>query len=103
MSSDSGSPEEEIIDLEDFAKGGKKPPKAKKYRIRIDKAKYDVDVPGLTGTGILALAGKTPESHLLSQKRHGGAVVPVGAAEYIDFTTPGIERFQTIARDPTEG
>lgn len=103
MSNDSDLPLDEIVDLEDFAKAGKKPPKAKKYRIRIDKEKYVVEVPGLMGAAILQLAGKTPETFLLYQKQHGGAVLPIGADQYVDFTTAGVERFQTIARDPTEG
>jgi len=94
---------DEIADLEDLAKAGKKPPKAKAYRIRIDKTKYDVNAPGLTGAEILALAGKNPTTHLLSQKIHGGAVVPIVGPQYVSFTEPGIERFQTIALDPTEG
>jgi hypothetical protein len=94
---------EEIIDLEEYAKAKKHPPHAKGYRIRIDKEKKDVDVPEMTGREILKLVGKTPETYLLSQKIHGGQVVPVGADKKVDFRTPGIERFQTLALDPTEG
>ena len=99
----STEPTDEPVDLEATAKAGKTPPKAKRYRIRIDKEYRVVAAHGLTGTEILALVGKTPTTHLLSQKKHGGAVLPIGATEFVDFTTPGIERFQTIARDPTEG
>jgi hypothetical protein len=96
--------EEEVIDLEEFAKAGKKPPRAKKYRIRIDKQKYVVEVPGMTGRQILDLAGKTPvERYMLSQKLHGGQVKPIGLDEPVDFTTPGVERFMTMAKDQTEG
>ena len=78
----------EIVDLEEHAKGGKKPPKARRYRIRIDKERKEVDAPGLTGRQILGLVGKTPEGHLLSQKFHGGRVEPVKADQFVDFTTP---------------
>jgi hypothetical protein len=92
-----------IIDLEEYAKQNKKPPHAKSYRIRIDKDKFVVHVHEMTGRQILALAEKTPETYLLSQKSHGGQVVPIGADQVVDFRHHGIERFQTLALDPTEG
>ena len=94
---------EDLIDLEEWAKAGKPPKPAKVYRIRIDTVKKDVTVPSMKGREILALVGKTPESHMLSQKIRGGAPVPVAAGQTVRFDTPGIERFQTLARDPTEG
>ena len=94
---------EELIDLEEWAKAGKPPKPAKVYRIRIDTVKKDVTVPSMKGREILGLVGKTPETHMLSQKIRGGAPVPVAADQTVRFDTPGIERFQTLARDPTEG
>lgn len=94
---------EEIIDIEAYAKRKEKPPHAKGYRIRIDKEYKEVHVPEMTGRQILALVGKTPETYLLSQKIHGGQVVPIHADQTVDFRDPGIERFQTLALDPTEG
>ncbi len=94
----------EVIDLEEYARSGRKPPKSKKYRIRIDKTKYEVSVPSMTGRQILTLAGKTPvEQYMLSQKLHGGQVKPIGYDEVVDFTAPGVERFMTLAKDQTEG
>jgi len=94
---------EELIDLEEWAKAGKTPKPAKVYRIRIDKDKKDVTVPFMTGREILGLVSKTPETHMLSQKIRGGAPQPVAADQIVRFDTPGIERFQTLALDPTEG
>jgi Multiubiquitin len=94
---------EELIDLEEWAKAGKAPKPAKAYRIRIDKDKKDVTVPSMTGRQILGLVSKTPETHMLSQKMHGGAPKTIGADDPVRFDTPGIERFQTLPRDPTEG
>lgn len=93
-----------VIDLEEYARSGRRPPKAKKYRIRIDKVRYEVSVPSMTGRQLLELAGKTPaERFMLSQKLHGGQVKPVGLDEVADFTAPGVERFMTLAKDQTEG
>ncbi|RLD66390.1 MAG: hypothetical protein DRI84_04905 [Bacteroidetes bacterium] len=95
---------EEYIDIEEYAKAGKKPPKGKKYLIKIDKALYKVDVEGMTGREILELASKTPiERFQLNQKLHGGVVKKVGYDEKVDFTEHGIERFMTIPLDQTEG
>jgi len=94
---------EELIDLEECAKAGKTPKPAKVYRIRIDTVKKDVTVPSMNGRQILALVNKTPEAYTLSQKIHGGASIPIGADTVVRFDTPGIERFQTLARDATEG
>ena len=94
---------EEIIDLEEWAKAGKAPKPAKTYRIRIDKEKKDVTVSSMTGRQILTLVNKTPETYLLSQKFQGGEIKPVGADQIVRFDKEGVERFQTLALDPTEG
>jgi hypothetical protein len=94
---------EDLIDLEEWAKAGKTPQPAKVYRIRIDNVKKDVSVPSMTGRQILGLVNKTPEGYTLSEKVHGGASIPIGADTIVRFDTPGIERFQTLARDATEG
>jgi hypothetical protein len=94
---------EEIIDLEEWAKADKKPKRAKRYRIRIDKEYKVVEVHSMTGREILALVGKTPEAYLLSQKFRGGRVEPVKADQVVEFHLHQIERFQTLARDATEG
>ena len=94
---------DEIIDLEEWAKADKKPRRAKGYRIRIDKEYKVVEVHSMTGRQILALVGKTPETYLLSQKFRGGRVEPVKADQTVEFHHHQIERFQTLALDPTEG
>jgi hypothetical protein len=94
---------EELIDLEEWAKAGRKPQRAKRYRIRIDKEYKVVEVHSMTGREILALVGKTPEKYLLSQKFHGGVVEPIKPDQIVEFHRHAIERFQTLALDPTEG
>jgi hypothetical protein len=93
----------EEVDIEEFAKAGRQIPRARRYRIRIDKQQYVVEVSHMTGREILALAGKTPEGYLLSQKLHGGQAKKIDADETVDFTAPGVERFMTLPRDATEG
>ncbi len=93
----------ERIDIEEYAKEGKKVPKKRTYKIRIDREKYDVDVECMTGRELLILAGKTPDKFLINQKLKGGEVKKIGYDESVCFTKPGIERFMTLPLDPTEG
>ena len=95
---------EELVDIEEYSKTGKKPPKAKKYVIKIDKEKYTVNVPSMTGREILILARKNPpERYQLNQKFRGGRVDPIRLDQVVDFTQPGVEKFTTIALDNNEG
>jgi hypothetical protein len=95
----------EIIDIEEHSKThGGKPPKARRYKIRVDREKFTVEVPGMKGRDILTLAGKTPpEKYLLNQKFHHGQVKPIDLDQYVDFTEPGVERFITLPKDQSEG
>ncbi len=94
----------EIIDLEECSRDDRTPPKKKRYKIKIDREKYVVDVECLTGREILLLASKTPvEQFQLRQKMRGGHVTKIGLDEKVDFTKRGIEKFMTIPLDQTEG
>jgi hypothetical protein len=95
---------DDIIDIEQFAKEGENPPKGRKYRIRIDRETYVVSEECMTGKELLILAGKNPpERFQLRQKLKGGQVVGIRYDEEVCFTKPGIERFMTIPLDQTEG
>ena len=94
---------EELIDLEEWVKAGKKPCKAKSYRIRIDKEKFTVHVHQMTGKEILGLVNKTPDKYLLSEKFRGGRVEPIAPDQEVEFHRCEVERFQTLSKEPTEG
>jgi hypothetical protein len=95
------------IEIETFAQkvnGKEKPPKAKKYIIRVDKTKFTVEASSMKGSEILTLAGKTPPAqYKLRQKMHGGETKTIGLDDTVDFTEPGVERFMTLKLDQTEG
>ena len=94
----------EEVDLELHAKAGKKPPKAKRYRIRVDDRYFLVVQHRMTGREILVLAEKTPpENYILTQKSKGGTLHTIELGDVVDFTTPGIERFNTLPRQVQEG
>lgn len=91
------------VDIEEYAKSDRKPPKARRYRIRIDKTHYVVEVSSMTGRELLKLAGKDPVRFAISQKLRGGQMKRIGLDEVVDFTSPGVERFVTMPLDQTEG
>ncbi|MHB1096407.1 MAG: multiubiquitin domain-containing protein [Gemmatimonadaceae bacterium] len=93
----------ELADVEEFGKRGEKPPKARRYRIRIDKTYFEVDRSSMTGVEILALVGKSPVTHFLDEKLRGGVVERIEPAVSVDFTKKGVERFMTLPRTETEG
>ena len=101
---DSGPELDETIDLEEYALAGKHVPRAKRYRIRIDKERFVVEVSGMTGRELLVLAGRhPPEQWMITEKLRGGEVKKIGLNERVDFTRPGVERFMTLPLDQTEG
>lgn len=94
----------DIIDVEEYAKADKKPPLAKKYRIRIDAKKYEVSVPAMTGRELLALSGNNPpEKYALYEKLKGGKRRRIQLDEKASFVEPGVEKFMTLPLDQTEG
>jgi len=92
----------EEVDIEEYVKSGKPVPRARRYRIRIDRELKVVEQAVVTGSFILGLVGKSPEQYLLSQ-RVKGQVTEVGADEEVDLRARGVERFMTLRRDPQEG
>jgi len=104
MSEQGKSLNDEVIDLEWCAKNGHKPPKGRKYRIKIDRDFFTVNKECLTGRELLLLAGKNPpERYQLNQKLRGGQVKRVNYDQEVCFTDPGIEKFMTLPLDQTEG
>lgn len=95
---------EELVDLEECARRGHRPPKAKKYRIRIDGEKYTVSVGSMTGRELLELASKNPpESYMIVEKIHSEKPRRIQLDERVDFRKPGVEKFLTQPLGQTEG
>jgi hypothetical protein len=93
------------LDVESFAQGypGDQKPEAQVYIIRIDRDRKPVPQPALSGREILHLVRKTPETHKLFQKLADGSTSVIAPDDVVSFVAPGIERFQTIPRDTTDG
>lgn len=99
-----GTVHDDVIDIEDYSRSGKSVPLAKKYIIRIDKTKYEVTKPTITGRELLILAGKQPvERFAVYEKRKGGGTERIAIDQAVDLRQPGLERFVTLPLDQTEG
>ena len=95
---------DDVIDLEEYAKLGKRPPLAKAYRIRINGDSYVVSDPAPTGRELLTLAGLLPaEEYTLRVKFAGQRPRKVELDEKVDVRHYGVEKFKALPRDQTEG
>jgi hypothetical protein len=95
---------DEVIDLETFAKDGKKPPRAKGYRFKINDAVFVWQSPFIKGREVLNLAALTPpDNFTLRVKRSGQKPAKVELDELVDLRTPGMEKFRAIRKEQTEG
>ena len=95
---------DDIIDLEEYAKIGKRPPLAKGYRLKINGDPYVVHDPTPTGRELLTLAGLLPaKDYTLRVKFAGERPRKVELDEKVDLRRPGVERFKALPRDQTEG
>jgi hypothetical protein len=94
----------ELIDIEEFFKADRKPPRARSYRIHVDREHLVVHAERITGRGILELAGKLPpERFTLRQKLRAGHLRKIELEDVVDLREPGVECFKTLPRDQTEG
>jgi hypothetical protein len=95
---------DDIIDLEEYARLGKKPPLSKGYRIRVNGEAFVVHEPVITGEAVLTLAGLLPaKDYTLRVKMVGEKPQKVGLHEKVDLRHKGVEKFKALPRDQTEG
>ena len=95
---------DEPVDIEACSERGHEPPRARRYLVRIDRKRYVVDRPSVTGRELLELAGKAPYTrYRLDRKMRGGRVERVGYDEAVAVCEPGTERFMTVPLDQNEG
>lgn len=94
---------EELVVIEEYAQRGETPPRARLYRVRIDKGPYEFANPDPTGEQILEQAKKTSAGWKLYQVFRGHQPVPVAPTDHVNLRAPGVERFVTVPKDPTEG
>lgn len=95
---------DEIADLEEYARAGKRPPLCRGYRIRVNGERYVVHEPRPTAREVLTTAGLTPpDTYTLRVKLAGDRPRKIELDERIDLRRPGIEKFKALPRDQQEG
>lgn len=95
---------DDIVDLEEYAREGKRPPLSRGYRIRVNGEAIIVETSRVTGREILTLAGLLPaENYTLRIKVAGGKPEKVKLDEPVDLRQPGVEKFKALPRDQNEG
>ena len=95
---------DEAVDVEACAEKGHRPPRARKYRIRVNREKYVMWKPKPLGREIITVAGLAPpEQYQLYQRFRGQQDTPIRLDEAVDLTCPGIERFVTVRLCVTDG
>jgi len=88
------------VDLEKTAREGRRPPKGRRYRIRIDSKKYLAPEATMTGREILELAERTPaDDYVLILRIWGECNEVIELDKEVDLTRRGIERFVTGRED----
>jgi len=74
------------------------------YKFRVDNQNLETEKECLTGREILEMARLTPpQNYLLRQLFHGNEKKAIELDQFVCLTDPGIERFVTIPKDPTDG
>jgi len=94
---------DELEDLEVCAKEGRAARCVRRYRIRIDREQYVVQVTYMTGQQLLETAGKCDVARWKVFQKLKGQMVEIGLQETVSFTAPGVEKFKTLPLDQTEG
>ena len=70
---------------------------AKTYKVKIDGEKHSFNDPKVTGTQLLAKAGRHPlDEYLIFQRLKNGQFEEIRLEESVDLTQPGLERFKTF-------
>ncbi len=95
---------DEIADLEEYARQGKRPPRCHGYRIRVNGDRFVVNEQFITGREVLSRAKLTPpENYTLRVTVVGQRPEKVELEERVDLRRPGVEKFKALPRDQTEG
>jgi len=92
--------EDEAIDLEQAAREGRKPPRGRRYRVRVDDEKHLIENDMVTGRQILEIAGREPvEDYVLILRLWDEDNEIIDPNDEVNLARRGIERFVTGRED----
>ena len=94
---------DDAVDIEECGRHGRRPPRHRQYRIRIDRELRLVEAREITGRQILELVGKSYHEWALNRKLPDARRVRVEPDETVDLCAPGAERFETVRKQAQQG
>lgn len=95
---------EEIIIVEDFSKENRPIPRAKGYKVRVDKDHLVFHEEYVTGRQILEKAGRLPpEKYILREVCVNGSLEKIGLDERVHLRKHGLEKFRTMLKSASDG
>ena len=95
--------DDDAVDVEECGRHGRRVPRHRQYRIRIDREKRIVEAREITGRQILELVGKSYHEWALNRKLPDARRVRVEPDQTVDLAEPGVERFETVRRQAQQG
>ena len=75
-----------------------KPRNRRHFTIQIDEKRFEMEGPLIAGRDILALVGKNPDTHFVTQILVGEDDIVIRPDEEVDLSKPGRERFTTVVK-----
>lgn len=95
---------DEVIDLEQCAKEGRTPPKARGYRVKVNETTFVWPKDEITGEEVLEQAGlKPPKDYILRLKVHGEKPRVIALDEQVHLRRDRVEKFRAIRSGQGEG
>lgn len=95
---------EEIIVIEEFGKSGRKPPRARGYKIRVDKEHLVFHEEWVTGRQILVEAKRLPpEKYILREIFANAPPEKIDLDQKVHLRKHGVEKFRTMLKTAQDG
>jgi hypothetical protein len=95
---------EEIIVIEEFGKSGRKPPRAKGYKIRVDKEHLVFHEEWVTGRQIMVEARRLPpEKYILREIFANAPPEKIELDQKVHLRKHGVEKFRTMLKTAQDG
>jgi hypothetical protein len=95
---------DEILEIEEYGKSGRHPPRATGYRVRVDKEHLLFHQEWVTGREILEAAHRTPpEKYILREVFVNAPPVKIELDEKVHLRRHGLEKFRTMLKTAQDG
>jgi hypothetical protein len=95
---------EDIIVIEEFGKSGRKPPRARGYKIRVDKEHLVFHEEWVTGRQILVEAKRVPpEKYILREIFANAPPEKIDLDQKVHLRKHGVEKFRTMLKTAQDG